>query len=409
MQGGLGWADVMRDWSHLTRGYACRLVWPGGRDYLEDEAEVRRVLRNTPMQGSIAMTFAREPSFFEPSAQPGCCYPFLVSSEPVRPEPAGPEPVQSAQADARETVTLCALSSLPVYIDGRPAESAYLHLLRVPEAARGRINALRAGYAAMKAFKDALGLAGPCFTSIAADNAPARRLLEAGVKGLPHYRPSGALNTRAFSVRLGREGGLLRPATEADIPELVAFYAERNRNTPLAPCLDEAWFRELGSALRPELRIQDFLLLRAKAGRERGGAIIGSLALWDRRATRQNIIAGYSPLIRQARLFYNALAHFLRRPPLPAMGAVVPSLFLAFPAFAEDGGKLAVPCIREALALAGKRGCAMALMGLRQNGPNMAGALRGVSYGSTIYTVHWPDEPVERDGIREAFPEVALL
>lgn len=51
-------------WAFAWKRYVTRLVEPGSSSFMEDEAALRRILRETPMEGVIRMAFTREPHFF---------------------------------------------------------------------------------------------------------------------------------------------------------------------------------------------------------------------------------------------------------------------------------------------------------------------------------------------------------
>lgn len=378
----------MRDepWTFAWKGYVTRLVEPGSPSFIEDEAVLRRILRETPLAGVIRMAFTREPHFFAPSAAPSACYPFLVN-----------------HAASGDVAAVCALTVMPVYRRGTPARAAYLNLLRLLPAFRGKPGVLRAGYAAMRAFKDIVCPEGPCFTSIVADNAIARRLLEAGVRGMPAYTPLRRMETIALSARCGRRTDMLTPATVADIPELTAFYAARHGARDLAPRLGEDWFRSLGTASRPDLCLEKFLLYK------RAGNIAGSVAVWDQRATRQAVVMGYAPLLSLARPVYNVWARCSGRPAFPPAGRTVNALYLAFAAFTPEAADAIPGCTLDALWRVKEHGGETALLGDPEAMGLPAARFRGVRYESMLYAVRWPDETENGPPLEGPYPETALL
>ena len=73
------------------------------------------------------------------------------------------------------------------FVNGEPRRLGYLTQLRVDRAIRGRPRLLAAGYALLAGLR-APGEEPFDITSIVADNRVARRLLNAGLPGLPRYR-----------------------------------------------------------------------------------------------------------------------------------------------------------------------------------------------------------------------------
>src|SRR5262245_10626915 len=84
------------------------------------------------------------------------------------------------------------------WLNGRAQRVVYLAELRLDVRARRRFNIIRDGY---QLFRDQTGDGDEvCFTSIASDNARARRLLESGRRGLPTYEFLGDLVTLLVAV-----------------------------------------------------------------------------------------------------------------------------------------------------------------------------------------------------------------
>ena len=128
-----------------------------------DDAALRALLRANPMAGAIEMTFEREPSLRVAAAAEGDRHATVI----VR------------TRDGR-AVAMGSRAVMDVYLDGAPARVGYLGQLRVDPAWRGRRALMRSGYSAVRALRRADEAAFD-LTAIVMDNAPARRLLEAGL------------------------------------------------------------------------------------------------------------------------------------------------------------------------------------------------------------------------------------
>jgi hypothetical protein len=185
---------------------------------------------------------------------------------------------------------------MDVYLDGAPARVGYLGQLRVDPAWRGRRALMRSGYAAVRELRRA-DEATFDLTAIVMDNAPARRLLEAGLPELPAYRPLHPIVTCVLPtwpparVPSGPrvERGASRPV------EAIVACLDRNARRHQ---LSRRWTANvLESGERsPGLGPRDFFLAVSH------GEVVGCAALWDQRSFKQVVVRRYS---RAAR----ALAH----------------------------------------------------------------------------------------------------
>ena len=139
-----------------------------------DEADLRRLLRQSPMPGTIAVTFEREPHYFRGAAIEGFH--------------------QAIACRDQETGALIGMGSRsvrPVYLNGTVQPVGYMSQLRTSQQhpwgmGRGRVVA--------RAFQFFHTLHADARTpfylmSVIADNRPAQRLLTSGLPGLPHLQP----------------------------------------------------------------------------------------------------------------------------------------------------------------------------------------------------------------------------
>ena len=351
----------------------------------EDDARLRQILRDSAMPAWVTLSAEHEPNHF-------------LSANLF-----GHRETLIAERDDASTVGMCSWTSLPVYLDGQAMEVGYLGELRVLPTFRRRPGIVRNGFKAVRVLAQEY----PCwFTSIALDNTVARRLLEAGIKEMPRYRPLGEMVTLALPASTRKGSHSCQVCSEADIDELLAFYHQQARNFDYAPVLSESWLRHLDGS--NGLRLQDFYLLRKE------GRICASFALWDQRAFKQTVVRGYRFPLALLRQPYNLLAGLTRRVALPAIGQAIDYLFLAFlaiaPGFEATGMRR---LIDEALALCAGRGVSCAMLGVAANHPllDILNRYRAQTYRTCIESVSWPDQPpgeVTRAD-RVIQPEIALL
>ena len=149
-----------------------------------DEAELRALLRTTPMAGAVSLRFEREPDYF---AGEGA---------------AGGRDVTILARRGGRVVCMGRCSRRAVYVNGRRCEAGYLGELRLAPGTRGGLAVLRAGYA-FSARLEAERPAEFYFTSVAVSNERARGVLESGRLGLPKYEALAELVTVAWPVRRG--------------------------------------------------------------------------------------------------------------------------------------------------------------------------------------------------------------
>ena len=292
-----------------------------------------------------------------------------------------------------------------VYYNGEICRVGYLANLRAAENRRG-LKRLVAGYEGIHTTRDAAELPFD-LTSIAADNLPARRLLQKGLQSLPGYRPLAELST--FILTTGRYPGndsasLARPG---DLPEIVALLNRYNRAFQFAHVYTE---QDLLSASRsPGLSPTDFIVLREH------GRIVACLALWDQRAFKQIVVKSYAHWLRLVRPLLNLGRTCLGKPRYPRAPHVMPIAFLSHFAMPEPDPDRFAALIGKARQLARSRGIRYLATGFCESHPCheiLRREYRHQQYRSTLFSVHWRDQPISAEFNPEArmtHPEVALL
>ncbi len=219
-----------------------------------DAEEINRLLAENPMEGRIQVSLEHAP---DPLAAD-----FGLSENHVG---------VIARDRTGAAVGFCDQTTCEAFVNGDPVKLPYLGALRVAKAHRNRIRVLRGGFAALR-FAERADEPGFALTSIAEDNAPARRLLTAGVAGLPRYSELGRFVTLFMRARPGRMPPGLRAGRADDLPRIADLLNDVGRGRQCAPVWSAKRLAMLSeSGLRPE----DFLLA------ERGGDLTGCAALWD--------------------------------------------------------------------------------------------------------------------------------
>jgi hypothetical protein len=351
----------------------------------QDDAVLRAMLRDNAMDSWVVMSLERDPCYFDADNLMG--------------ESAT---VIAQQADKSDhAVGMYNYALLPVHIDGKPVQASYLGGLRVQPDFRHKLSILKHGFAS-------IGQLGPestmFFTSVASENALARRLLEKPLQGMPRYRPEGEMETLAIAVRQARSSGLLQPAVAADIPALVEFSNRQSSVYQFSPHITESWL--LGLTGAKGLRLSDFWLLKD------GPEVRGCLAVWDQRAFKQTVARAYHFPLDVLRPAYNLWAGLAGRIKLPAPGQRLEQAFLAFVAFDDSVENVMLQALREGLAMVRNKGAAAGVVGFSSCNPlltKLKNAMPFYAYRSCIESVALAGQSLPPLDGRAPQPEVALL
>ena len=349
---------------------------------------LRSLLRDNDMESWVSLSFQREPDYFLGEGLMGDTYSVLVHHQ-YHPDKA---------------MGMYSCSYLPVKLDGQGEMLGYLGSLRVGEAYRNKLRYLKQGYDSIRKLVPDQGSRKSWFTSIAAGNHQARRLLEAGLKGLPKYTPLGKLLTMAISTSRGRNTGILQPLAKQDIEAFVSFYNKATAEYQYSPWLSKEWLQRLQG--NKGLRLDDFFVVRDQ------GRIVAGLAIWDQRAFKQTVIHDYAKPLKRWRLAYNLYAKLSGRPQLPASGDQLQQVYISFVACEPAYRKHLIPMIQHALHKITKREGHVGVLGLSTKNPLLNILKKHFpmqTYETCIERVDW--EP-SGDALRNSYPvqpEVAVL
>jgi hypothetical protein len=358
----------------------------------EDEPEIRRLLRDNPMDGEIRVSLEREPDALLATR---------VEGEPHH-------TIVARDLTSGAVVGMGSRSVWNAFVNGEPRRLGYLSQLRVDAAHRGRKRLLAAGYDLLHSLRSP-GETPFDVTSIIADNAVARRLLGAGLPGLPTYREIGPFSTLvlpAGRTRRAPDGVRIERGTRERMADVAACIERNRRRYQLAPffSLDDLLSPERSRGLSPE----DFFVAIAD------GRVAGCLALWDQSAFKQVVVRGYGPRLARWRPWINRLSPLLGTPRLPDPGHILPHAYLSHVAVEEDDPRLFQALAEAAHSEARVRGYAYVVIGLA--GPHpwvpwLRRRFRPREYRSVLYAVHWEDGREAAEALDGRLPhvEAALL
>jgi hypothetical protein len=354
-----------------------------------EEPVVRDILARVSTGGQIRLSFPREPDAF--GAHFGA-----LSEEFIL--------ARHREKDGRggEYVGVCERVVRDVFVNRERQRLPYLAALRVLPQFRHRLVAIRGGFEAVRELLGSERDLPWSLTSIMSDNAPARRLLGANLRGMPRYEPVGELSTFVLTAQGGVEPDR---ATDIDLPRIAELLLKQGAETQFA----SAWTHE---ALREAiaagwLRAQDFLV------RRRNGVIQACVALWDPSRYRQLVVAGYAPWLARTRPLVNGCAALLRLPRLPPPGARLHAAYLSHLAVDDAAPEDLLALVAAARAEGRRRGLAVLLLGWASDHA-LAAWLRQLrrqrEYRSQLYVVRWPGGPAPAlDPHLRLAPELALL
>lgn len=351
-----------------------------------DDPDIRRLLRENPMPGKISISLEREPDFFADAC-------------------LRDESKQTIVARGKgHVICVGSCTFRQRFVNGERRRVGYLGGLRLDESHSGRFDILRRGYE----FFHTLQADTPAdfyFTSIAADNVPARHFLERGLRGMPRYEFIGEFVTLLLptigAAHLDSTSG--QPNVERS--KLVEQVNESNRLYQFAPywSADELFALEsLG------LRTDDFLVT------EGGGRIGVCAALWDQRSFKQTVIRDYAPALKRTRTLANFLSKLVGRPILPAIGTTLAYATVSHLAVGGDRSGAMVECVAALQSRAANRKLDFISLGFAVNDPRLAAVRRRFKsrqYRSRLYVVRWSNvggAAGQLDG-RVLQPELASL
>jgi hypothetical protein len=340
----------------------------------DNEWEVRQLLRETPLPGWITLAYEREPDYLLGTTLEGTLQQTVLAR---------------TIADGTLVGTFSRSERL-AFVNGEPRPLGYLGLLRLRDHFRGRTRYLREGYEVCRRFLHDPTRTPYYVTSIIEGNATARRVLEAGLPGLPTYRPWQKFSTLALPCRRtwGSVPSGLRivPGSPELLGDIAACLQRNYARYALAPY----WTAEdLASSERCRgLHPQDFCVAL------RRDRVVGCLALWDQRAFKQHVVRGYVPGVERWRRPINAATRLLSLPHLPEPGAALAEAALSHAASDDDDPTVLTALITATRAEAQRRGLEVVTLGLAQRNPMLRAvraAFRHLEYRSILYLVHWED------------------
>ncbi len=353
-----------------------------------DEPDIRRLLREIPLGGEFQITLEREPNAFAGDFGIARAHVFLIARD----------------RSSGEAIGLCERVVRDAYVDGEIRALPYLGALRLMPHRRARIRVLRDGFAALQLLAERADETPFALTSITSDNAVARRLLTAGVPGLPNYRFVGDFSTFALRPRRARTAPEISFAGADDIPALAAFLQRLNSCRQFAQVWTANDLRGLAAFGLPAER---FLLFCNR------GEILGCLGVWDQTEFRQVVVRRYPSYLRSLRPLANILAPVTGLPCLPQEGEPLRQIAFTHLAVEQDDPEIFLSLVEAGLDLAHRLHFGVAAIGFASSRvwtKALKLRSRAIEYRTSLYLVHWLQAVSPLPSLEEyAHPEMALL
>jgi hypothetical protein len=279
-----------------------------------DDAELRALLRDNPMNGSMQVTFEREPDFFSACAIRGSFHQVGVGRD----------------LNSGRIVGLGTRSVSDAFVNGRPVHFGWLSDLRLEPAHRGGTLIAR-GYRFLRQLHSdrRVELYG---TVIFHDNQTALQTIAATRAGLPAYHDLGVIHCPGINLRRRK------PAINADcdivrgrrelLPEIVDCLNRNNARKQFAPVHDAQSFVH-GNRWK-DFQPSDFYIAM------RNNHVIGVVGRWDQTAFKQTRVISYGKRLRWIVPAANAVQSLLGAPAFPEPGQYVPFFYVSFIAIDHD-------------------------------------------------------------------------
>lgn len=284
----------------------------------KDDCQLRNMLATNILEGNIAVSFRKSPSFFQASNISG-------------------HTKQIIKCTHRSANTIVGMGSryiYPAYLNGECVNIGYLSDLRVDTHHRcGHI--LARGYQFLEQLHIAQPV--PCYlTMIYSDNQRAYQSIASHRANLPMYHPLGKFLTPAIFLDLAKpaikySGVRFECARQENIQEVFNFLQHGNQYKQFAPFYSVS---DLSNGRLQGLKAND-IYLAIKENR-----IVGMAAAWDQRTFRQVVVERYHPALQFLYPYYNLLTKISPLKSLPNPGEPLSFFYLALIAIEDNNPEI---------------------------------------------------------------------
>lgn len=344
------------------------------------------------MQGTISLSFEREPYFFNASQIEGNNHVTLLSRN-----------------EQNKIVAMGSRSSRPYWIEGKIKSLGYLSQLRLVNEHRTSPHRLMPGFEKMHEVHNQLNDVQYYLVTVLEDNDKARRFLTSGSKKLPIHKEWNRLNTFVLPLtfkRINSENYLIHRAGYADKALIIDLLQSNYKNKSLAPFWDEKSLFDPSTHLRPE----SFFIATDKQSH----MPVGCIAVWDQRSFKQVYVHGYDKTLKYFRPVLNLVRRWTRYPYFPAVGSQFSHAYLSHLAIDEGHEKALLPLVQTAINENLNQGFHYLSLGILQNSKwseFIQQEYRPYTLRSIVYLAYWAEDEKNIDHLPDtnAHIEIAIL
>ena len=351
---------------------------------LEDDSDLRKCLRSTPMDGSISVAFETEPSFFDAISVQGKRQQVIVCKN-------------QDQLAGFGTVAF-----KPVFLNEEVTEVGYLSGLRVyPQFRNGTF--LARGYKFLRELDEQNDV--PFYlTTIVEDNQVVRKLLESGRAGLPKYNYFGTLSTFLIKPKKRKDKSRDLDVVKGDrvgLEEILKFMQEEGQKKQFYPSYD---LSDFNSNYLRGLNQEDFYIAL------KNDKIVGAVAKWDQESFKQTRVVDYDRKMRLARPFVNFASKFSNIPNLPAEGELLHYFYVSFPTVRDNNPKIMETLFSEITTDPKNRDYNYFTIGLMESDPltELVRKFNPREYRSRLYLVSFDKTSQDLSFLKERIPYLEL-
>ena len=347
------------------------------------------------MDGTIALTFQREPSYFDSNCVLGRNHQTIVCRD----------------MEQNGIVGLGTRSVRDMYVGGQVRKVGYLSGLRAAEHARKR-GLLARGYRFLSELHDADPDAPEYYlTTIAEDNTVAIDNLTSGRAGLPTYHQLSRLHTLVLPIRRTPACSKLASmancqiAEARDVAAVIDFLNESGATQTFFPHYQGIDFEQPGGTFSG-------LKSASIAIATRNGKIIATAGVWDQRPFRQTMISSYKPVMKLLQPLLNAWSSLTGGIHLPAIGDPLNAAFVCFPVVSVCEQAVFEMLLQHLMRIAPVDAHCL-LLGFCDDHPLLpfAQSLSRSRYSTRLYAVNWSAIPasVVGPGAKPYYLELGCL
>jgi hypothetical protein len=315
-----------------------------------DDAELRALLRDNPMNGSMQVTFEREPDFFAACAIRGRFHQVGVGRD----------------SNSGRIVGLGTRSIADAFVNGRSVHFGWLSDLRLEPAHRGGTLVAR-GYRFLRQLHGD-GRVELYGTVIFHDNQTALRTIAATRADLPAYHDLGVIRCPGINLRrrkptLTAGCDIARGGREL-LPEIVDCLNRNNARKQFAPVHDVESFIH-GNRWK-DFQPSDFFVAL------RNNHVVGVVGRWDQSGFKQTRLISYGKRWRWMVPAANAVQTLLGAPAFPEPGQYVPFFYVSFIAIDQDDAGVFRALLRQVYNDSVGSSFRYAMVGLHERDPLLA-------------------------------------